>query len=255
MQFAGPHSALARGLRGLRWCVLIVCLGIASLFAGWHALAAGNFGYALWYDLLDIEQTIATYGPVNEIRPGFEETERAERERLFAAIVDAIHDDGDGLGTLVYHDPAGEPLGHLLTDDEIVHLEDVAHLINTFTLVNWVAVAACLLLAGAALLRGEPPPSGKRVAVTMAGILFGGGAIVWLAGPVRVFYWLHEVLFPPEHEWFFYYEESLMAQMMQAPNLFGPIAVSWVGFALAIGFALWVAFTGLLRRRVAHARS
>jgi hypothetical protein len=71
---------------------------------------------------------------------------------------------------------------------------------------------------------------------------------VWVVGPVQVFYVLHELVFPAGHEWFFYYQDSLMSMMMQAPNLFGPIAVLWLVLAFSIAAALWFGLDRLLQR-------
>src|SRR5690606_5060552 len=49
--------------------------------------------------------------------------------------------------------------------------------------------------------------------------------VIFITGPTKVFYWLHEQIFPDEHEWFFYYQDSLMTTLMKAPDLFGFIAV------------------------------
>jgi hypothetical protein len=121
-------------LRAARWFILLLGLLLVSLYLSWQALAAINFGYPLWYRLLNIEQTIETYGPQNPNRPNFESTDRAERERLFAAMVTAIHHHGEGLEALVYHDASGRPLGTFLTRAEIIHLQDVADLIDRFRL-------------------------------------------------------------------------------------------------------------------------
>jgi uncharacterized membrane protein len=60
-------------------------------------------------------------------------------------------------------------------------------------------------------------------------------------GARQVFYWLHELVFPPDHPWFFYYQDSLMSTMMKAPYLFGAIAVVLLLLGLAIYAALLVA--------------
>jgi hypothetical protein len=62
--------------------------------------------------------------------------------------------------------------------------------------------------------------------------------IVILLGPTKIFYLAHEVVFPDKHQWFFYYEESLMSTMMKAPALFGPIALQ----LLILTILCWFAF-------------
>ena len=59
---------------------------------------------------------------------------------------------------------------------------------------------------------------------------------ILITGPTKVFYAGHELIFPSNHQWFFYYEDSLMSTMMKAPALFGPIACQ----LLVIAIALWL---------------
>lgn len=246
-------STVARLLHVAHWSALLIALLVGSLHVSWQALAAVDFGYSLWYEVLDIDGTIATHGPRNPVRPGFERTDRAERMRLFSAIVDAIHDDGSGLDGILYHDPQGRVIGRLLTPPERVHLEDVARLVGLLERAGSVALAVLLLLAAAALLRRESPPAGRRLAVAAGLALTVGTALVLVIGPVTVFYALHELVFPPEHEWFFWYEESLMSMLMQAPNLFGPIAVVWLLMTLGLGVAGYAGLMRALRRRAVDA--
>lgn len=241
-------TPVLRAVRGLRWALLLTGLAVGSLAVTWHALATIDFGYSTWYDALAIDRTIETFGPRNTIRPDFHRTDREERERVFGAIVDAIHDDGRGLRELTYHEPDGRPLGRLLTPAEIVHLTDVARLIDRATRLGWLGVAVFVLLAAGAALRRERPPSGPRLVGVTAGVVGALAAAVLLIGPVRVFYGLHVAFFPAGHQWYFHYEESLMSMMMQAPNLFGPIAVTWVLLAFGCGAAAWIALARGLRR-------
>jgi hypothetical protein len=55
--------------------------------------------------------------------------------------------------------------------------------------------------------------------------------VLVLFGPVNVFYKLHTWIFPADHQWFFYYQESLMTTLMKAPDIFGGIAAVWIVFA------------------------
>jgi len=240
--------APARLLSGLRWLTFGLALGLASLFIAWRSLAAVDFAYPLLYDVLSIDATIARYAPRNEVRPGFQYTDRAERERLFAAIVDAVRHDGRGLGTLVYHAPNGRILGRLLTPPEIQHLRDVARLVGAFERAGWLALLAVAGLLAAAVLRRERMPPLWTFGAGAFLVLGAGTLITFLLGPVHVFYWLHRHIFPPGHEWFFYYEQSLMSTMMQAPNLFGWIAVFLLALAVLV-FAVALLASRLLLER------
>lgn len=66
--------------------------------------------------------------------------------------------------------------------------------------------------------------------------------LIWI-GPTRVFYTLHEWVFPSDHQWMFSYQESLMTTLMKAPDLFAAIAVAVGMGMLVIGLLL-----GLIKR-------
>jgi hypothetical protein len=238
-----------RAGRALYWTVFGVALGLAALFLSWRGLAAVDFAYPVFYDHLAIDATIEREGPRNSLRPGFHRTDRGERERLFGAIVTAVRDHGRGLEDLVYHTPDGRALGTLLTPAEIQHLEDVAVLVAGFEAAGWAALALAALLAiGAARARLAMP--GLAPLGLGAGALVAiGTGVVFAIGPVTVFYWLHEQIFPPDHRWFFHYDESLMAMMMQAPNLFGAIALLWLVLAVGLLVAMWLATARALKPR------
>jgi uncharacterized membrane protein len=244
-------SRLARPLAALYWSVFAGALLVAGLFVSWQALAGFDFAYLVWHEVLGIGDTVARYAPENRWRQGFEHTTPIERARLFGAIVDAIHADGRGLADLRYHDPEGRELGRLLRPPEIVHLRDVARLVRWFEIAGIVALALVMALTLEARWRRRLLPPARRF-LGVGAALVGGVLIVLLAaGPVEVFYALHELVFPPDHEWFFWYEESLMSMLMQAPNLFGFIAVAWLALTLVIAGCAWAGMAWLLERRAA----
>ena len=211
---------------------------LAALHLGWLVLAAGDFLYPLWHDLIGIDETIARFGPENRYRRGFETTTRAERIRLFGAINEAIHHRGAGLERLRYHGPDGRPLGRLLREPEIVHLGDVARLVTWGRLAGWLALLGWLVASAWLLWRGRFPR--VRALALRLGLLVGSGVLlVFAIGPTRVFYQFHIWLFPPGHPWFFYYQDSLMTTMMKAPDLFGWIALVWLLLSLVLLLGCW----------------
>ncbi|WP_231370158.1 DUF1461 domain-containing protein [Thioalkalivibrio sp. ALE16] len=226
----------------LRWWGVVSASLIASWFLTWKLLAAVGFAYPLWYDLLAIDETIATYAPHNEMRPGFERTERSDHERLFAAMADAIQKDPEAarstLESLTYPVPGMNPDPVLLTEPEIQHLVDVAVLVEHGERIGWISLAVLVALLVLARAGRDPPPALGRTALGLVATTGAGVAAVLLIGPVRTFYALHEMLFPPDHPWFFWYEESLMSMLMQAPNLFGPVAATW-GLLATLVLAGW----------------
>lgn len=202
----------------------------AALTLAWLALAPFDFFYPVWHRALDIDRTVAVYGPQNRNRQGFAETDAAEHRRLFAALVDAVHDSAAErerrLRALAYHNAAGRRLDTLLTEPEIQHLHDVGRLLGRLLPLGGIALLGWLVLSLLARRLGLRMP---RVRALLAAVAAGFaliGLAVLAVGPVTVFYQLHRWVFPPGRPWFFYYQDSLMTTLMQAPNLFGPIALS-----------------------------
>jgi hypothetical protein len=228
--------------RGHLW-LFLPAAALAALWLSWRALAAVDFLYPVLYEGLDIRAHVLQFAPQNRYKQGFETTTRNEHVRLFRAIVDAIHDSGRGLAELEYRDALGRPIDRLLREPEITHLEDVARLIDRLVPIGWLAVAWTAMQL--ALLRwlGWAVPSLARLLGASVLAALGATALVLVIGPRRVFYWLHDLVFPPENPWFFYYQDSLMTTMMKAPDLFGAIAAVLLALALGIyGGLLWLAW-------------
>ncbi|MBA2410922.1 MAG: DUF1461 domain-containing protein [Gammaproteobacteria bacterium] len=218
----------------LQWTLYILAALVSAAYIAWLALAQVNFLYPVWHDLIGIDRTIEIYGPQNRYRQGLELTSKAERSRLFAGIVDGIHDRGAGLDALAYHDNEGHALGTLLREPEILHLKDVAALVDTFSRAGIVAIIASAALLQAIRKRRLAAPPAKSLLPGLLVPMIALAVIVLVAGPVNTFYWLHTVVFPAGHEWFFYYQDSLMSTMMRAPVLFGYIALVWALLTLLL---------------------
>jgi hypothetical protein len=209
-----------------------LCLLICSIFISWVLWAQVNFAYPVLHWSMNIEQHIDKYGPQNRYRDDFEKTDKQEQVRLFATIVDAIHNDGKGLERITYRNQSGQPISTLLRQAEVIHLQDVAHLISTFYTVSIIVILLTCLLIGVFKYQGTKLPSLKQQAVGILGFTIISFILIMLIGPVSVFYALHEWIFPDNHQWFFYYQESLMTVLMKAPDLFG--AITGLIAALAI---------------------
>jgi len=211
-------------------------LFLFAFFLAWQISAYSNFLYSTWYEVLDLEQTILKYAPDNKYKHGFENTDKKQHVKLFSGIVDAIQHDGSGLEKLRYKDSKVNKSETLLTEAEIVHLQDVANLVNKF---KYFGVFGLILAVIIFVLM-----SNKNIAVSnFSRHLYGGlgsvllvSIIVFLVGPTKIFYLGHELVFPNNHQWFFYYQESLMSTIMKAPALFGPIAIQ----LLLVTLLLWI---------------
>lgn len=225
------------------------CLLWVSLFLGWQSMRAVDFGYPILYDILDIDAQITHYGPQNRYKNDFAATDRVERERLFQEIVAAIHHGGSGLADLRYHHPDGKEIDVFLRAPEVVHLEDVARLLDRLT--QFTAVVAAAGLVGIALVWffSTPLMGTLRILMGIGGVVGISGVAIALVGAKEVFYYLHTVIFPADHQWFFYYQESLMTTLMKAPAIFGPIAVAVVFVSLLWFWCLWFVVGRVLRIR------
>ncbi|RNL66470.1 lipoprotein intramolecular transacylase Lit [Zhongshania marina] len=204
---------------------------ILCLYLSWHALLSVNFFYGFWHDNIGIAETIAETGPQNRYRSGFENTDRAQRIMLFQEICHAITHQGEGLRHIRYS-PEADVHIPLLHHAEIVHLQDVANLISlTQKLEPYILVMWCMLIALFAM-RSWPLPNYKQILAVNSVLIVGLIAAVLAVGWVEVFYAAHRLIFPDDHQWFFFYQESLMSTMMQAPDLFLYIGISMAILAL-----------------------
>lgn len=222
-------------------CVLVLALGLT-----WSLCARFDYGYPFWYQVLHIDQHIDTYAPLNRHqRPDLERLTPAQHQALFHRIRVAVHSGGAGLESLNYPDRDGRPVA-LLRYAEVQHLRDVARLIEVGRWVLVIAALAWLPLAW--LLRHRRPPSWRARAVTA--VLPVLAMVLWLlvAGPTAVFYQFHVWLFPADHEWFFYWQDSLMSTLMKAPVLFGGIAAMLVAGAVLLTPLLYFGGLRLVRR-------
>jgi len=240
----------------LSWLLYaLTCLWLGLLLSWWLS-ACFDYAYPFWYQALDIEGHINEYAPQNPAKPGFAQLPPEQHYRAFTQISQAVHSGGAGLTQIRYPGPAGGDI-RLLNQDEINHLRDVADLLEWLLLVS---VAVALLWLPLALVgRWLGTPSRKVRLQASAVLALAVVAPLAIAGPEAVFNTLHEWIFPPEHPWFFYWQESLMSTLMKAPVLFGGLAVQIAipGLVLtpvlhAAGYRIGAALARAWRRDDAH---
>lgn len=241
-------AGLGIHVEALRNAVPLALSGLlVSLAVSWVVLALANFSYGLWHDHAGIGAAIDEYGASNQYRQGFHLTTREQRVELFAGINRAIHQGGEGLTELTYVVPGHAPQT-LLREPEVIHLQDVANLIDYSTYAAVIALSIWLGLLLYYMRSGKAVPSLQHQLVGTVLFMAAVGLVVVIIGPVKVFYALHVLLFPDGHQWFFYYQESLMSTMMKAPDLFGWIAVEWALLAIACFIVLQLTAAHLVRR-------
>lgn len=238
------HSV--RSIGALTKWLMVLLLFWVALFFSWTTLSCVDFMYPMLYKQIEIGASIDKFGPQNRYKKDFALTSRAERESLFSQIVVAINHNGEGLEDMVYHNPQGQVIDKLLRPAEVVHLKDVAVLLAT---LRYVTVVASLILILVLIYWWKAKP---KIGFPSVKAAFGGMLVLsvfstlmlTLIGPTKIFYWLHTKIFPADHQWFFYYQDSLMTTLMKAPDIFAYIAILLVVLAWAY-FAILVA---LVRR-------
>lgn len=229
--------------RFLFWPLFFICQLIALALVSWHLLAQFHFAYPLGYQLLNLNEHIAQFAPLNRYKDDFEFTTPKDHWRLFGEISDAVQASGTGLGEISYSLNNGARTA-LMHEAEIIHLQDVANLIDVF----YVTGTLCLLVWGGLIFVAQRQrlilPSIKKILLGFLAGFTSIATIVFIIGPTAVFYWLHVQIFPDEHQWFFYYQDSLMTTLMKAPDIFAFIAALLI---LLLG-VLWCASVYGLKR-------
>lgn len=199
---------------------------ISALLITWGILSTADFFYPTFYQWLDIGQTIGEFGPQNRYKEGFETTIMAQHVEYFSQIVTAINNGGDGLAQISYP-YLGQPIA-LLREAEVQHLQDVANLMSKLFIGGGTVFTGLLIVIGLKIKRGRQFSSIKAQLMQLIGFVIVLLITCWAIGFKTVFYWFHEVAFPTENDWFFYYQDSLMTTMMKAPTLFAPISAAMV---------------------------
>lgn len=208
----------------LGWGLFLILTFVITLPMSWWVLAKANFTYAYLHDAINISENIDRYAPKNiNGKLHFESTSKDTRVALFKGIVDAIQQQGKGLTELSYLDPNTQSSIRLLTVAEVTHLQDVANLIDKLKVMVFALAIFWLIVVLILWKRRKALPSAVQLLISATLIIVLCGAILSI-GPEAIFNQLHIWIFPKNHQWFFYYEESLMSTMMKAPDLFAYIA-------------------------------
>lgn len=245
-------------IRQLLWCIFALTLVIFSLGISWQVNKSANFLYGFWYQTLQINTVISKSVPKNtQGKYDFPINDFALHEKMFSDIVQSIHQHGSGLADINYLNQQAISQ-KLLTKSEVQHLQDVANLLDKLVIIWWfnLLILLCLIIfyvgkqkyltmsvpRGKAnkLLTGAlgKMPTGKQKLVFLACFILLAIFMLGLWGFTQVFYYLHTVVFPENHQWFFYYKDSLMATIMKAPDIFAAIAGQLMLIALILALVI-----------------
>ena len=237
-----PHISFTINL------VYSVGMLISATFITWWLLSTIDFLYPTFYQWLDIGATINEFGSKNRFKDGFETTNYQQHISYFSQIVTAINNDGQGLAAISY--PYQGVQVKLLRDAEILHLQDVGRLMSVLFSAGKVTLLLTFVILMIKVKDSSSLPSIKKQLIQLSMFIISLSVVFAIIGFQSVFYWLHEVIFPQDNEWFFYYQDSLMTTMMKAPILFAPISLLLVLSTCLIFYILNVLITMLYQRLV-----
>jgi uncharacterized membrane protein len=233
-------------IRQLFWCVFALVLLVFSLGISWQMSKSTNFLYHVWYQSLEINTVISKSVPQNtQGKRDFPINDLKLHEKKFADIVQSIHHHGDGLTEISYLNHQGI-LQKLLTKSEVQHLQDVANLLDNMTKLWWgniLFMLSFLMFYGRKAKRSTAEsirdmPTAKQKLISLVCFVFLIIAMLGIWGFTPIFYYLHTVIFPNNHQWFFYYQDSLMASLMNAPDIFAAIAGQLLLIALLLALII-----------------
>jgi len=220
------------------WLCFLLVTFVITLPVTWWGMAKADFFYPSLYEGIGIDRHIEVYAPRNMFKKlEFEKTTKEEQVELFRGVVTAIHNEGKGLSDLSYVQPSTQKTIQLFTEAEVIHLQDVAILLDKLKPIVISFVIFWFILMVWVFVRRVKLPSLKQFSIyTLTWLVLVG--LVLATGPEAVFNQLHIWVFPSDHQWYFYYEESLMSTMMKAPNLFAYIAAIWGAFSIGLTILL-----------------
>lgn len=243
MESAHIHMTLARRIyRQFVTAIWLIVAFVTSLLLSWLIVVANDFFYPLAYQTMDIQQTITRFAPENKNRHHFPVNNARLHKQLFSQITQSIQNEGRGL-TDINYTGTNNTTYTLLTEAEIIHLEDVAKLVSTLEKAGWTSLVAFLILSVLLLfkLKWRLPGTLRMLLSSILLMVLPVLVAVVVIGPTQLFYALHVKIFPQDHQWFFYYQDSLMTTLMKAPDLFAFIAVEWLLLCLILfTLILWV---------------
>lgn len=199
--------------------LLVFLLLYFAVFSAWYAAYSNYFFFPVVYQMEDIHGHVLKYAPQNRHgRADFVYVAPGIHLKIFADMLKAVENGGEGLNDISY--PSEKEDKKFLTDEEIVHLQDVADLIELLKSF-WRIVAVLLICAGLAMIFFRVWPYYLSTVLMSAAAVCG--ALFFTInkyGFKAIFYGLHELVFPPDHRWHFYYQDSLMSTMLKAPDSF-----------------------------------
>ncbi|WP_371377811.1 DUF1461 domain-containing protein [Thalassotalea aquiviva] len=240
-------------IRLLTWFVFSLALFITCSGLSYQSNKMVDFGYPVWYELLQVDRHIDKYAPQNQHqKQDFHQTDKAQHLDLFAQLNNAVHEQPEILAQIQYQTPSNQ--NRLLTISEVIHLKDVNILIRNLTSLWWFALIVVVVLTPI-YWRGSLsfPPTKWQLAFfsTLSAVTL---LSYFTFGFDKLYAFLHESVFPENHQWFFYYQESLMTTFLKAPDLFAAFGAQISLIAMALFLLVYMILAKKMGQRVKSSR-
>ncbi|MBD1387985.1 DUF1461 domain-containing protein [Neiella sp. HB171785] len=227
-------------IRVLIWLSMCLLLWVVAVGISYQANRLAHFGYPLWYELINIDGHIKRYAPLNKMkRKDFHLTDKSQHLLLFEQLNEAVHQQPEKLGDIQYTTNSGSK--PWLTESEIIHLKDVHQLLRDCMVIWWLCLPLAMVLLWLYWQSRLQFPSVQTRRAVAAVILLAGVTGYWMVGFDDLYRLFHESVFPPQHQWYFDYHQSLMTTLLKAPDLFAIWAAQIGGLALIICIAALMA--------------
>lgn len=232
--------------------LLLIVILYFSLYSAWYASYSNYFFFPVVYEIEDIHGNVLEYAPKNRKgKKDFAYVASGLHLKLFAEMLKSVEKGGEGLADITY--PSGNSEKKLfLTHAEVVHLQDVADLLSFFKSFFRLFLVILTAVAAAMIFGGIWPFYTRNMLYTLGGFALLMFVLISRFGFVKVFYRLHVMVFPKGHQWFFYYEDSLMSTILKAPDSFADFGVILAVFAVIFFVILYWLVSMLIRSLIRH---
>ncbi|PLX70269.1 MAG: hypothetical protein C0602_05510 [Denitrovibrio sp.] len=205
-----------------------------AVFTAWYAAYSNYFFFPIVYQMEDIHGHVLKYAPQNKHgKEDFAYVSSGLHLRIFSDMLKAVDNEGKGLDEITYPVKGGEK--KFLTTEEVVHLQDVSDLISllkSFWRLVFVLLSAVVLTM---IFGGIWPYFLSTIFWALAAAGAFMAAVIYGFGFTKIFYKMHELVFPEGHRWHFYYQYSLMSTILKAPD-------SFADFGIILGLFTVIAF-------------
>jgi hypothetical protein len=185
------------------------------------------------YQIEHIDEHIEKYGAINrQGKETFAETDTYTHYRIFNEMLKSVENRGEGLAEISYN-YRGKTI-KFFTESEIIHMKYVADMIDLMKAPFTFFLILAGLISVVMIIFNIRPYVMTDMFWISGFLLLPLSLSLQTLGFEKVFFWIHEIVFPDNHQWFFYYEDSLMSTLLKAPESFSSFGIVLGIFSLLV---------------------